>query len=126
MLELVEAAATEELKNDKVGPGRALLPEFERLSKQECPYCSGWGHSGNDCPTDRKISHMRGGVREQNAYIQKCRKAARIASGMANVSGFSLLSAKPSLVGQKRKFSSLVSEVQSMDGSILGKRARYN
>ena len=32
-----------------------LKYEFERLEKQKCPYCNGFGHSGNDCPTDRKI-----------------------------------------------------------------------
>ena len=51
----------EDLKQ-KGGPATALLPEFERLMKQKCPYCDGFGHSGNDCPTDAKIAHMRGGV----------------------------------------------------------------
>ena len=45
---------------------QSLLVEFTRLNKQLCPYCDGWGHSGNDCPTDKKISQLRGGVREQN------------------------------------------------------------
>ena len=46
-----------------------IWPEVERLSKQVCPYCSGFGHSGKDCPTDAKISSLRGGVRSQNTVI---------------------------------------------------------
>ena len=43
--------------------------EIERLAKQRCPYCDGFGHSGNDCPTDHKIAQLRGGVNEQNKVL---------------------------------------------------------
>ena len=84
---------TEETKTQKYGPATALDPEFERLNKQVCPYCDGYGHSGNDCPTDAKIKHMRGGVREQNKLLQAIRKTLRRETGMGSVTGFSLLSA---------------------------------
>ena len=41
-----------------------LKLEFARLYKQKCGYCDGFGHSGNDCPTDHKIAQLRGGVLE--------------------------------------------------------------
>ena len=61
-----------ELKKFKEAPhaeavqnaAKVLVVEFERLEKQKCAYCNGFGHSGNDCPTDHKISHLRGGVLE--------------------------------------------------------------
>ena len=46
-----------------------LEVEFKRLAKQICPYCDGYGHSGNDCPTDSKIAVLRGGVLEQTRVI---------------------------------------------------------
>ncbi len=73
--------------------------EFERLQKQRCPYCDGFGHSGNDCPTDAKISHIRGGVKEQNTVITEVRKSCRLLAGMGKVTGFSLLSADPQKSG---------------------------
>ena len=68
--------------------------EFDRLVKQRCPYCNGFGHSGNDCPTDRKVKQLRGGVKEQNEVLQYVRKRCRVAAGMGKVKNFSLLSAR--------------------------------
>ena len=48
--------------------------EFARLVKQRCAYCDGYGHSGNDCPTDSKIAQLRGGILEANQAIQLIRK----------------------------------------------------
>ena len=42
-----------------------LKLEVSRLGKQKCGYCSGFGHSGNDCATDAKLAQLRMGVREQ-------------------------------------------------------------
>ena len=77
------------------GAAIVLGYEFARLIKQKCPYCDGFGHSGNDCPTDAKIAHLRGGVLEANRVLVQIRKECRDAAGMANVTGFSLLSANP-------------------------------
>ena len=77
------------------GAAVVLGYEFARLIKQKCPYCDGYGHSGNDCPTDAKIAHLRGGVLEANRVLVQIRKECRDAAGMANVTGFSLLSANP-------------------------------
>ena len=125
MLEYVTKQKNHENEKGAPGPGFALLPEFERLAKQRCAYCSGWGHSGNDCPTDAKITHMRGGVREQNTFIQKCRKEARLNANMKNVTGFSLLSANTMNVGRKRKRPNFFSDVQSMNDSLYAKRRRF-
>ena len=85
-----------------------LSLEFARLAKQKCGYCDGFGHSGNDCPTDRKISQLRGGVAEQNKIIQGLRKASRVAAGMRDVAGFSLLSAATGqALSKKRKRSEM-------------------
>ena len=66
----IENESKKETTVGLANPAKALLPEFQRLAKQKCAYCSGWGHSGNDCPTDAKVSHLRGGVREQNTLLQ--------------------------------------------------------
>ena len=49
--------------------GKTLKIEIDRLAKQKCPYCSGFGHSGNDCPTDYKLGQLRLGVREQATIL---------------------------------------------------------
>ena len=99
---MAEGEPDEKLKSS----ASVLKLEFERLEKQICPYCDGYGHSGNDCPTDSKIDNMRGGVKEQNKVIQTIRAQCRALSGMSEVKGFSLLSANPRRVGQgKRLFS---------------------
>ena len=67
--DIIKKGADAEVNDLAGGPNSALLPEFDRLKIQKCPYCSGFGHSGNDCPTDAKISHLRGGLREQNKAL---------------------------------------------------------
>ena len=96
-------------KNEAIRVAASVLSvEFTRLAKQKCGYCDGFGHSGNDCPTDRKISHLRGGVAEQNKIVQQVRKASRIAANMKDVQGFSLLSAETGkAISKKRKRSEM-------------------
>ena len=77
---------------------KALLPEFNRLKLQNCGFCDGWGHAGDDCPTDIKLSMLRGGVKEQSEIITQLRKEGRKRAGMGGKQGFSLLSA----TGRKR------------------------
>ena len=60
-----EKVAEVKNKNDPC-PARTIMPELDLLLKQVCPYCSGFGHSGAACPTDKKLAQLRGGVREQN------------------------------------------------------------
>ncbi len=111
-----------DISNEVKYTARVLGYEFTRLEKQRCPYCDGFGHSGNDCPTDHKIAQLRGGVLEQNRVIQVIRKECRVASGMANVTGFSLLTADPKKgkLG-KRKFT----ETQSEDDKFSFKRRKF-
>ena len=79
--------------------GRTLKLELARIGKQKCAYCDGFGHAGNDCPTDFKLNQLKMGVREQAQVVMSLRKAARDRANMKDVSGFSLLPAKP---GKKR------------------------
>ena len=88
---LIKAQADKDKREGKATFAIAMLPEFERLNKQTCPYCSGWGHAAKDCPTDAKIKHMRGGVREQNAALVSLRQAAVVEANMVDVTGFSFL-----------------------------------
>ena len=83
--------------------GQILRLEVCRLAKQKCAYCDGYGHAGNDCPTDFKLTQLRAGVREQAKLVQELRAECRVAAGMANVTGFSLLPAKPRTRYQVRK-----------------------
>ena len=104
---LIKVAGDEDAMNSPA-PATSLKTEFERLAKQLCPYCSGYGHAGKDCPTDAKLSHLRGGVREQNALLQRLRNECRTNAQLANVSGFSLLRARRDpkrLAKDKKKFS---------------------
>ena len=55
----------------------AVFEELERLNKQRCGYCDGFGHSGKDCPTDAKLSHLTGGIAAQSRIIARARKAAK-------------------------------------------------
>ena len=101
------------------------MPEFKRLKIQKCPYCDGWGHSGNDCPTDAKIKHLRGGVREQNRFLQLCRKKLRKESGMADKTGFSLLSAAPMRGSGKRTRKELIDDTISLNDTLYAKRRNF-
>ena len=100
--------------------------EFERLGKQKCGYCDGWGHSGNDCPTDRKISQLRGGVAEQNKVLQKLRKDCRVAAGMKNKTGFSLLSAETGKALSKKRKRSTMDETMNIANGYTAKRIRFS
>ena len=80
-----------------------MIPEFERLAKQRCAYCSGWGHSGNDCPTDAKLTHLKGGVSSQSKLINELRKVTRVKAGMGDKRGFSTLSAKANTLGKRKR-----------------------
>ena len=89
---LLEAKKKEEEEAKKPGPAHGVYREFERLNHQVCPYCSGYGHAGKDCPTDSKLTHLRGGVREQNVILQALRAECRREANMKAVESFSLLS----------------------------------
>ena len=54
---------------------------------------------------------MRGGVREQNKVLQQIRKAARAEANMKDVTGFSLLSAKPPKLTGKRSRADFANDV---------------
>ena len=69
--------------------------EFARLYKQECPFCSGYGHTGHDCPTGVKLDYLAVGVREQVAFITEAKKQARKAVDSSKLEGFSVLTADP-------------------------------
>ena len=71
--EYVNAFAYEEMQEKKCGHWCALWSEINLLNDQRCIYCSGFGHSGKDCPTDAKLSCLRGGVRSQNKVLQEVR-----------------------------------------------------
>ena len=102
-----------------------LSYEFERLKKQKCAYCDGWGHSGNDCPTDHKISQLRGGVLEANRVLQLIRKECRKEAGMAHVSGFSLLSADPNKSGLGKRAHKTFNDTHSEPSGQNYKRIRF-
>ena len=55
----------------------ALFCEVALLQKQRCIYCSGYGHSGKDCPTDAKLRNLRGGVRAQAKALADARREVR-------------------------------------------------
>ena len=117
--------AAHEKHKQKAGAACALAGEFGRLDKQVCPYCDGYGHSGNDCPTDAKISHLRRGVREQNELLQDIRKTLRAGSGMGQMTGFSLLSAQRPPKCRKRTRSELTSDAASINEIMYAKRPKF-
>ena len=102
-----------------------LEVEFLRLGKQICAYCDGYGHSGNDCPTDRKIAILRGGVLEQNKVIQAARKTCRVEAGMAAVTGFSLLSSNPNTILLGKRGAVANDETMSADNGFTTKRRKF-
>ena len=68
---------------------------------------------------------MRGGVREQNKLIQAVRKALRKDSGMADVTGFSLLSVAPIRTGVKRTRQQMTDDTVSMNDALYSKKTRF-
>ena len=83
--------------------------EFKRLAKQKCPYCSGWGHSGNDCPTDAKLLVLRRGVKEQSKVIQEIRSIGRTKANMGGVTDYSRLTPIFTNAGKKRLYPEVLS-----------------
>ena len=63
--------------NPNSASGITLQLEIDRLNKQRCPSCSGFGHAFKDCPTDYKLLQLRHGVREQAKLVTDLRDAAR-------------------------------------------------
>ena len=106
-------------------PATAMENEFKRLAKQKCPFCSGYGHSGDLCPTDWKIAKLRGGIREQNQILTSIRKKLREEAGMKNVSGFSLLSATKPMAGRKRRHHEMAADSYSANDASFMKRTRF-
>ncbi len=100
--------------------------EFARFQLQKCPYCDGFGHAGNDCPTDHKIAQLRGGVSEQNKVIQDIRKKCRVSARMGGVKGFSLISAKPAMPKLGKRKRSRVSERFSEDNEYSVKTIKFS
>ena len=119
--EKVSGAATSNLKK----AAEVLQLEFNRLAKQKCPYCDGFGHAGNDCPTDKKIAQMRGGVLEQTQVLTAIRKECRELAGMGKVTGFSLLTPHPSKSLLGKRLRSDHWETMSADNGYCAKRKKF-
>ena len=94
MYKSILTVANGERETNAIGYGNALLPEFTRLHSQRCIACSGYGHSIKDCPTNAKLNHLRGGVREQNQLLKRALDYSRSKHPMCNVAAFSLLRVK--------------------------------
>ena len=105
------------------GAKAALKVELHLLLSQKCAYCSGFGHSGNDCPTDHKLSLLRLSTSANRVLITTARKEARLHAGMATVTRYSLLSASAGRLLRKRKWKD--SALYSSDSSNgFGKRRK--
>ena len=65
-----------------------ILLDLNKLKKQRCPYCQGYGHSGKDCPTDRKLAPLRNGTAEMKQVLMAVRKECRTEANMKVESGF--------------------------------------
>ena len=89
---MINNKAAEELSKKKCGHWCALFTETNLLNQQRCIYCSGYGHSGKDCPTDAKLRNLRGGVAAQNKALAQVRREVRGKFKMNTVREFSLLS----------------------------------
>ena len=80
---------------------RAIMREIELLRAQKCPYCDGFGHSGNMCPTDAKLTLLRrGGTTEMRQVLTQARKDARADANLGDNRNYSKLSAS---LGQQLK-----------------------
>ena len=80
----------------------SILHEMEALNKQRCPYCSGWGHSGNDCPTDMKLAGLRRyGTSAMKKVLRDARKHCRVVVAPTEVIQYSQLS--PTLLKKRVK-----------------------
>ena len=73
---------------------KMLLIEFDRLSIQECAYCNGFGHSREDCPTDKKLAAIRLGWEECTKVLNASRNERVEAVGMKDKSGYSWVSTR--------------------------------
>ena len=80
-------------KNPDCSSTKTLILEFKRLNIQKCSYCSGFGHSANDCPTDAKLRQLRVGTAEQTEFMKSVRAEAKLQCPMKDAKGFSKLTA---------------------------------
>ena len=78
-----------------------MQPEFDRLAKQRCWACSGYGHAPKDCPTAVKIATLRVGVREQAKLIDMLKLATKKKISRVPVSQLSLLKARPVFIKKR-------------------------
>ena len=95
-------AAAQQPSPEKNAAG-VLKLEVDRLAKQLCCFCNGWGHSGHDCPTNRKVGWLCAGQSVATRIVVEARKESRKKHPMAGTTGFSSLSAVGATPGRKRK-----------------------
>ena len=93
----------------------ALWSEVSTLAKQRCAYCSGYGHSGNNCPTDAKLSILRSSYRGYRKLLTEARKAARKKYPMAATTHFSSLSSGSKAI--KKTKGGFISKSESTSGT---------
>ena len=86
-------AFIKENSENKAGP--VLQLEFDRFAIQRCLWCSGYGHSAEDCITGMKMKQLGSGVQEQVAMVRTLREEARKKLPMADQTKFSRLSGNP-------------------------------
>ena len=83
-------------EGEKKTVAKGLMVEVSLLEKQRCAFCSGWGHAGNNCPTDFKLKQLRLSGGTASSIILDCRKKCRTLLPMKAITGFSQLRATPS------------------------------
>ena len=79
-----------------------LKLEVDRLGKQECAYCDGFGHSKEDCATNKKLTWLRASVKDQADYVNAVRRK--------------LVAEKPQ--GEKEGFSKLTGDRSKLFGTV--------
>ena len=89
----------------------SLLEEFTKLGKQHCPFCSGWGHAGDDCPTDAKLAPLRLGTTAQRSLMTDLRAACRAKYKPANDVVYSMLQINAASSARKRKREAMAHDI---------------
>ena len=75
---------------------------MDKLKRQRCGYCQGYGHSANDCPTDAKLTVLRMGTLASKRVLVEARKECRKEANMEMERGLSLLRPLANHVPKKR------------------------
>ena len=73
---LVDGDNEDFIEGEHANARSIMKPIIGLLNDKRCPTCSGFGHGKNVCPTDNKLSWLRGGASMAPQWLKEAKEKA--------------------------------------------------